>query len=40
MSFAPWIKIETTLPDKPEVIAMAAMLKPRDTSHDLEPFKF
>ncbi len=31
MSFAPWIKIETTLPDKPEVIAMAAMLKVRDS---------
>jgi len=31
MSFAPWIKIETTLPDKPEVIAMAARLKVRDS---------
>jgi hypothetical protein len=31
MSFAPWIKIETTLPDKPEVIAMAAMLRVRDS---------
>ena len=30
MSFAPWIKIETTTPDKPEVVAMAARLKMRD----------
>jgi hypothetical protein len=30
MSFSPWIKIETTLPDKPEVIAMAARLRMKD----------
>lgn len=30
MSFAPWIKIETTTPDKPEVIAMATRLRMKD----------
>lgn len=30
MSFAPWIKIETTTPDKPEVVAMAARLRMSD----------
>jgi hypothetical protein len=30
MSFAPWIKIETTTPDKPEVIAMAVRLRMKD----------
>lgn len=33
MSFAPWIKIETTTPDKPEVAKMAHRLKVKD--HDL-----
>lgn len=31
MSFSPWIKIEYSTPDKPEVIAMAARLKIRDS---------
>ena len=31
MSFSPWIKLEYTTPDKPEVIAMAARLKVRDS---------
>lgn len=30
MSFAPWIKIEITTPDKPEVVAMAARLRMKD----------
>lgn len=30
MSFAPWIKIETTTPDKPEIIAMATRLRMKD----------
>jgi hypothetical protein len=33
MSFAPWIKVETTTPDKPEVVKMALRLKVKD--HDL-----
>ena len=33
MSFVPWIKMETTTPDKPEVVQMAARLRVRD--HDL-----
>lgn len=31
MSFSPWIKIEATFPDKPEVIAIATRLKMRDS---------
>lgn len=31
MSFSPWIKLEYTTPDKPEVIAMAARLRIRDS---------
>ncbi len=30
MSFAPWIKIEITTPDKPEVVAMATRLRMKD----------
>jgi hypothetical protein len=31
MSFSPWIKLEYTTPDKPEVIAMGARLRIRDS---------